>query len=1017
MSTRGQWAAAVSVFCFACWLWAATAGAALAPYSPNADTLHLWHLDEITPPCLDSAPGGTNLTSLAGGATLSNSSFPGFGTALSTLDGGQSGTAAASLDALLAARPLVSGTGDDTAMAFTDPVNGAFTFEAIVRVDFNPSLNLGLAPAGTGRNSSLQILSGDGDATADRLFQFRLNPVGVGSGDTTVPRLEFINILGTIQTIAVAIPTNGPNAIASNQWYHVAVTYNGNQGTPNNFSTYWTLLDSNAPSANLIGSSSLNDDLPSGVACDFVIGNEGRATGGHSGNFLGLIDEVRISRVARAATNFFWQPPPPADDDQDGLPDSWEIFYFTNITACAGTNDPDGDLFDNRAEFVGSSNPTNLLSTPLDTDADGLPDEWEQTYLSSLNFGPDDDPDVDSFTNAQELAAGTHPNHAASNPNDTDADGLPDAWETTHFGSLAQTPGNDPDGDFFTNLQEYQAGTNPNNAESFPPGPQVRLIPIDDGNPDTSEFGYAGLSSINTVSFIRSGLMTVGDQQFITYYGRHATDASYAFNNRIWIGRRHRASPRWEVFRTSFTANNIADGHDVISFGIDGAGHMHMSWGMHGDAYHYAKSLAPVTGTNAITFGPDGTMTGKENAVTYPQFVNLPDGDLLYFFREGGSGNGDLFINRYFHASQTWRNLHTNGSNQLALLKGTGWTPNYNAYWNLPLVDVGARVFLTWTWRYNSDSPKGESGYQTNHDFDYAWSPDGGLTWRRSSGAEYVLPINERGENGNPDSIAEKILSIPEGSSVMNQSGACLDQSGQPVFANWWAPGAVTNNHRRQYVVAVPGTSGGSWQVRQISNRTMDSPTNKVPESALGDMGRPTIVCDRQDRLIVIYRDNEGGNGLTVVHSLPRALDPDRLKWTAFELTKENLGRYDTPVADFERWNLDNLLHVIYQPSSGQGYTPPANTAAQIGVLEWNAAAYFAHRPTLRLALVNGTNAVLRFNAQPGWGYRVQTSVDLRAWETLATLPGVAWALEYTHTNSAGVTSRFWRVQCQEGGF
>ena len=80
----------------------------------------------------------------------------------------------------------------------------------------------------------------------------------------------------------------------------------------------------------------------------------------------------------------------------------------------------------------------------------------------------------------------------------------------------------------------------------------------------------------------------------------------------------------------AFTANNITDGHDCISFGIDGLGYMHLSWGMHADAYHYARSLTPVTGTNGIAFGPDGTMTGKENTVTYPQFMNLPNGDLLY---------------------------------------------------------------------------------------------------------------------------------------------------------------------------------------------------------------------------------------------------------------------------------------------------------------------------------------------------------------------------------------------------
>jgi hypothetical protein len=46
---------------------------------------------------------------------------------------------------------------------------------------------------------------------------------------------------------------------------------------------------------------------------------------------------------------------------------------------------------------------------------------------------------------------------------DSDGDGLPDAWELEHFGSLAQTASGDPDGDGFTNEQEYLAGTDPLN--------------------------------------------------------------------------------------------------------------------------------------------------------------------------------------------------------------------------------------------------------------------------------------------------------------------------------------------------------------------------------------------------------------------------------------------------------------------------------------------------------------------------------------------------------------------------
>ena len=194
----------------------------VGPYTADANTLHLWHMDQSTVPVVDAvASGGTNLTSLQNLATLGNASFPGFGSALNAY--GQGPTVAGAC--YLAPQTLPNAN----VSTYANPTTGAFTYEAVVKITYNPSQNLGpTGSGGTGRNQALTIVAGEGNSNPLRVFQFRVDPIGYNS--LAQPSLEFINVnQGANQNIVVPLPYNdgNPDDIVQNGWYHVAVTYNG----------------------------------------------------------------------------------------------------------------------------------------------------------------------------------------------------------------------------------------------------------------------------------------------------------------------------------------------------------------------------------------------------------------------------------------------------------------------------------------------------------------------------------------------------------------------------------------------------------------------------------------------------------------------------------------------------------------------------------------------------------------------------------------------------------------------
>ncbi|MCJ8294226.1 MAG: putative Ig domain-containing protein [Colwellia sp.] len=101
-----------------------------------------------------------------------------------------------------------------------------------------------------------------------------------------------------------------------------------------------------------------------------------------------------------------------------------------------------------------------LAKTGMDSDNDGLTNEDEVIYGTDTN-----NPDTDSDT----LSDGDEVHTYLTNPlvADTDTDGMPDGYETSHqLDPLVNDSEEDKDDDGLTNINEMLAGTDPNNSDT-----------------------------------------------------------------------------------------------------------------------------------------------------------------------------------------------------------------------------------------------------------------------------------------------------------------------------------------------------------------------------------------------------------------------------------------------------------------------------------------------------------------------------------------------------------------------
>ncbi len=394
-------------------------------------------------------------------------------------------------------------------------------------------------------------------------------------------------------------------------------------------------------------------------------------------------------------------------------------------------------------------------------------------------------------------------------------------------------------------------------------------------------------TAVNAVIFRRNSIVSDVNQQFVAFYDADA---------HVVLARRDLGSGDWTVKRTPYQGR-VQDAHNSISIMLDGAGYLHMAWDHHNHALRYCRSVAP----GSLELTEMLPMTGQqETRVTYPEFHRMPDGDLVFLYRDGASGNGNLLLNYYDAQQQTWTQRQTN------LIDGEG---QRNAYWQM-CSDRQGTLHLAWVWRETPD-------VATNHDIGYARSRDRGYTWERSDGSAYSLPINLAN--------AEYACRIPQNSELFNQTSISADGHGHPYIAMPWRP-AETDVPQYHLVYH----DGVQWQTRQVLHRktlfTMAGRgTRRVPIS------RPQIVIDDQNVACMVFRDVEREEHVSV------AVCRDLLagEWTVQDLTDYSVGAWE-PSYDTERWQRDNQLHLFVQTvGQGDGETETDLPPQMVKVLEW----------------------------------------------------------------------------------
>ncbi len=207
-------------------------------------------------------------------------------------------------------------------------------------------------------------------------------------------------------------------------------------------------------------------------------------------------------------------------------------------------------------------------------------------------------------------------------------------------------------------------------------------------------------------------LLTRGKRQYAAFYDDQ---------RRMTVAARGLDADTWQLVRLPERLG--WDSHNYVTLAVDDDGRIHLSGNLHCHPLKYFRTSRPG---DVTSFERIDRMVGRqERRATYPRFFRGAADELIFTYRDGGSGNGNQIYNVYDDKARAWRRLLDS-----PLTDGRG---RMNAYLRGPVRGPDGYFHLCWVWRDTPDCA-------TNHDLSYARSKDL-IHWLTADGGKVKLPM------------------------------------------------------------------------------------------------------------------------------------------------------------------------------------------------------------------------------------------------------------------------------------